>query len=801
MNRQLLTIVAFLVAGPAFAQDDRLEAPKTPAEFWRAVTFELNTGKYDSAAYYLKGLLAANPTDQDLVDIEAKDGLAGFIRLRNIVRWSDDAKLNDEAKKNVEEVIKRMNDALEKTLGDSQRIAKYIRNLRGSDEERIFAIRELQRSGMRALPGMAAELRADPDPLARASILNVLPLMPEESVTPLLAALDMPDARLKYQLLESLGQRKDFPYLPGRVETNPLPTLDFLAASPKESAEVRQLARDLIVKLRPIGKSEIRPAKQELTDAAWKFYRHQERFVKPAAVPVWRWDDNQLVQTPSNASQAEEYYGLRYARWALELDPDYLPAQVAFLSMAVDKAFERAGLEADLAKAAPAVHDLLGTASAATLIATLDQALIDKRTPVVLGVTQVLGARGEITAGQATRYRPSVLQRALEYPDRRVQLAAAEALIRIPTNVGQQHQSKIVETLRRTLAAETEATPTTTRRAVLGFFDLARGREIGEIFTTAGFDVVFVRTGKDLQRRLVESNDVDAVVIDAAIPNPMLPELLASLRADARTSTLPIRVIHQPTDLVDQPSTMMEARMGKTTPQTTIIRNGEVVQEAEKVNRLRRLTDGMKNVTVLTTPLSPLIIQASFAQEATADQEVALTPAERKRFALKAIELFQVIAHRPGFDLEPANRTIRQALKNNDLAKPAIDVVTRLPGREAQIDLASVVLDAARPAELRLAATDGLMQHMQRFGVALTDDTKQGLLQLAADEKTPELRGRVADAVGVFSPNAKATGDRLREYQAPRPGAAIPIQGKPAVEPEKKPEEPEKKPDEKPDGN
>ena len=53
-------------------------------------------------------------------------------------------------------------------------------------------------------------------------------------------------------------------------------------------------------------------------------------------VTVWRWDGTQLINTPSNPSQVEEYFGLRYARWALELDPAYEPAQVVVLSLALD---------------------------------------------------------------------------------------------------------------------------------------------------------------------------------------------------------------------------------------------------------------------------------------------------------------------------------------------------------------------------------------------------------------------------------------------------------------------------------
>ena len=48
-----------------------------------------------------------------------------------------------------------------------------------------------------------------------------------------------------------------------------------------------------------------------------------------------------LVAREMTASQAEEYYGLFFARQALYLDPGYLPAQVIFLSLALDKGFDQ----------------------------------------------------------------------------------------------------------------------------------------------------------------------------------------------------------------------------------------------------------------------------------------------------------------------------------------------------------------------------------------------------------------------------------------------------------------------------
>ncbi len=790
MRAQLLTILALLLAGPAFGQfaaDDRLEPPKTPAEFWRAINFEISTGKYDSAAFYMAGFLKSNPSEQDLVELEQKDGLAGFLRLRNIT-WSADAKLNAEAKKNVEEAITRVNVALEKVLGNQQRINRLIVSLRGSDEERAFGTRELQRTGARAIPALVIALRGDTDPGHRAAILNTLPLLPEDTVAPLLAALDLNDGRLRYQILESLGMRGDFTYLPARPESNPLPSLAYIAASPKQPEDVRRLAATLITRLKPISRTEIPPAKQELTEAALKFHRHQERFIKPDAVAVWRWENDDLAMTTSTLAQAEEYFGLRYARWALELDPEYVPAQVAFISIAVDKAFGRVGVANKLDKVEPAAHSLLATAGTTALVAALDQAIVDHRTPVALAITQTLGERADAKAAQAGRNKPAVLVQALSYPDRRVQLAAAAALVRIPGPYAVQNQIKIVEILRRALAAESEVAVATMPRILLGHFNEVTSRELVTMFKDAGFEAISVRTGHELMRRLERASDIDAVVIDSELPSPPLPDLLASLRADTFAKALPVRVLYMPPLPATYPSVAMETHLKRTTPQTVAIRIDEEHAAFDAANRMKFLVDGQPRVSMIRSPITPDVLKASFVQDAGADGP-PLTAEERKQFATTAVELFRHIAlSQPGIDLKPADRAIRQSLKSDELGKVAVDIVGRLSGRDAQIDLASLTLDDKRPVPLRLAAANNLALHIQRFGAVLPKVAIEALTKLASETKEPDLRGQVAAVVGVLSGEGKTTSTRLQGYMPPKPGAVI-KEGLPEEKkPEKKPE-------------
>ena len=54
-------------------------------------------------------------------------------------------------------------------------------------------------------------------------------------------------------------------------------------------------------------------------------------------MPVWTWNAATLKLEKQDAVpvvQADEYFGLRYGRWALEKTPDYAPAQELVLSIA-----------------------------------------------------------------------------------------------------------------------------------------------------------------------------------------------------------------------------------------------------------------------------------------------------------------------------------------------------------------------------------------------------------------------------------------------------------------------------------
>lgn len=783
VRRIALIFVFGFGMGFAPAQDPQLEPPKNPAEFFDAVEYELNTGKYNEAAFYLQGLIASNPTDKDFADLERRKGMAAFLRLRNVARWSDDPKADAAARQAAEQLIQKVTAATRAELGDPERVRGLIAQLRATPEERAFALRELQRSGGAAVPHLIDVMRGDPDPMQRALILNVLPLLYPEAVPAILAAVDMDDAVLKVQLINAVAERRDLRTLIQRAETNPLPTFDFLANDPSQSPEVRRAATVGQVKARGLAASQQPIAKVELTRAADDMWRHKAQFTNPQSVPIWRWEGNSLKLYPATAGQAEEYLGLRFARWALQLDPAYEPAQIVFLSLAAEKAMERAGFATPLSQAAPDVNELLSTVYIGALNRTLAVALAEKRSALALGIIRAMAPRGN-------RESAAVLSSAVIYPDRRVALAAADALLRLPPYGVHSAHARIVEVLRRALAADADVILPTTKRILVAHFDPAEGEAIANAVRAAGYEAVVVRTGREAMRRLKQAADIDGIILDHETPYPQLEDNLASMRYDVHVGHLPLRVSFLPLQTAShsylspnlKPVSYLAPPEGRAT--------GAIRSEA----RLNRLIASYKQVAVVAAPWSVETVRREFGEAATVEQPAgspALSPEERKTQSLLAIEWLRRMAagEIQGYDPRPATREILLAMDRDDLAKPAIDAAGRLPGREPQSALANLVLNTNRPVEVRTAAAEALVRHAQRHGNALEAGQTKALLTLLPTIQEPPLRTKVAIAIGILQATQRQSGERLLRFlpPPPLPPMAVPPTTPPAAPPAENP--------------
>jgi CheY-like chemotaxis protein len=536
-----------LAGTPLLAQPPAAPGEKqaTPAELYREAKDLIREGRFDVAAERLKAFVAANPTEKDFLDLQRADPTT-FLKLRNVAVWSDEPKAHAEAVKVVEQIIARAEEANKKTYHDPARIDRFTRNLGATLEERIFAEQQLRLAGEAAVPVMVEQLRTSSDVVLRAGILGAITRLGVETVPGFLAATDGFSDDLKLGILQAVAARPDVLALLSAAETDFVPHLWYYSAERgEEGRALRAFATATLEKLAGSGASRRRP-EAELVAIADRFARRTARFHNPDKVRLWAWDPATLNVTPADAtrSQAEEFYALKYLRWALDIRPNDTAAQELFLTVAVERGVERARFR-DLAESDPVLFQLLVAAPSDMLNGLLDQALREQRTALAFGLTALLAIRADKTAAAGPAPgKPGVFVKALDYPDPRVQLAAAIGLLKAPSPASHGRQGRVVEILRRAAAVEPAAPGAKEMgRALIADPGDARSEKMATFLRQLGYVTERLQTGRELLRRVSRAADYDLVVIDRHIGDPELADLLAQARADANVARRPVLVV------------------------------------------------------------------------------------------------------------------------------------------------------------------------------------------------------------------------------------------------------------------
>jgi CheY-like chemotaxis protein len=543
----------------AFAQEPAAQPPaeqpgaalqKKPSVIFRAFRDQYFEGKFDVAAESLKDFLAANPSDAELIDIENKYGATFLLGLRNLKQWSDSPTANEAAKKALEELIAKTQAATKKITQDPRRISALIRNLGASPEERAYAEIELRRSGAAAAAPMIEILRSTNDLAQRAGILGAVTKLGAEIIPPLLASLDgLPDD-LKTGVVNAFGSRTDLLNLTGRADSDPTPYLWYFAGLPDGQAPtLRETSKRLLETL--FGPIDRRRPADELVTLARAFVEKKAQYLgtdtATGRVRVWKWDagTNNVRSEDVTPRQADEWFGLRNLKWAVERNPADDATKAAFVGYAAERAVENTNF-GDLATANPAVYALLAATPTSTLNDLLERAIREQRAPLAFATVQALSARATKGASEPTTrasgdLRPALLVRALDFPDDRVQFAAAVALLRSPPTSNHAAHSKVIEVLKRAAAAD--PAPSGSAKALLADPAAIRSARVGEMFRQAGFDVESVTTTRDVLRRVSAASDVDLIVLDRHVHSPMIRDFLTQLRSIPSAKSIPVFVV------------------------------------------------------------------------------------------------------------------------------------------------------------------------------------------------------------------------------------------------------------------
>jgi len=721
--------------------------PETTEDYWLALRYEIDVGRYDLAAALLHQLLAKQPAADDLSRLEEKYGMAAFYELRT-VDWPKDKAVHDQAKQDVDQLIKLVQAGTKKFLADPEKLKLYVANLNGDREEQSFALEQLDRAGAQAAPYLIDALRTGRSE-DRPAVVDALQRLNREALPPLYAALDSDITGLQLDILDVLHQR---------VARGVTPYL-WRLTNPKQPDNVRRKATRVLADLLEVEPINLQPAPIVLTHLAERYYRHDVRFAEPKSVTIWRWDPqtNNVVRGWPGAEtvsqdQAEEYYGTRFAKEALAFDPSYEPAQEVLLCLTLDKGAARAGPPPG--KETPEVRDLLSRVNPELITAVLQRGLDEHRPAVILPAVRALGGMEDVRAGRPGDHGQPALLRALNYPDRRVQMAAADALMRIPGQPDGQTAGRIVEVWRRALAAE--PTAMAAPKIIVGYYDEARGNAVADAVRKCGFEPVQERTGRAVLDRLNTAADVDLVLIDEALPNPGLASLLSQLRADIHYGRVPVVLTVAP----------------------------------DRESAVRRYSENAPNVSVLPEALAKSAPDLQpFLQERLGQAGPPLSDAELKEYAEKAVHHLAELAKGvpPGIDVRPTAETVYAALRSGGLSPEgqidAIRIVGTFAGAKPQNELVNAVLDDKRPPKVRATATAELIRHIQEHGLTLTAGQIDALTAVYAKGGDPELKEALALLMGGMRPDARATGERLLQFQPPPPAPPAPPPAPPAPPP------------------
>src|SRR5262245_7587409 len=691
--------------------------PKTPEELFDATVIMSDLGRLDLAKLYLDKLMEGPLDDDVLLSLREKYGAAEFVKLTNI----------KSLKASADKLLDLSNAAAIKQAGDPARIARLIDQLEGDAERVAEAEAELESLGTAVVPGLLAVLaNAEQEPRHEA-VMQAILRVGEPCVPQLLGALSVPSITFRTDVMSILGALR---------ASDAVPYLWYPALSPDESPAVKVAASDALRRILNVpgptgaGRVVVEGTVARMLKSIREHFRNEYPW-KPndaGKVSLWTWNEKQGTIAPRSVSPevASEMVGLRFAREALALAPNERETQVAYLGLALAADVRRAGLDGPLPTGPGTAHDVALSVGADVALDVIADACAASRPAVAAAALRVfsqLGTLGDVNLGGPRR---SVVTSALDYPDQRVQYAAAAAILQIDPPAPFRGATRVVQILKRALASEGRP------HAVVGEVSVQRATMLGGILHELGYEPLIYVSGREACAAAAARTDVELIVLHPNIVRWALSETMANLRADSRTANIPI-VIHGPGHLAD---------------------------------KLQRTAQTMQLISFAVTSSTTDDFDYQIRPFLRKVKSVIMTPQERAAQRAEAAAWLAHIAQgrrMKVFDITSAEPELVEALDDPTLAPAALDALSEIATRTSQQRMAVLVLNADAAVELRRAAAVKLAFHIQRFGLMLQRSVIDGLHAAWENEaEAGALRTALGGVIGTLKPDAVLAGKRLK---------------------------------------
>jgi len=642
--------------------------PTTPLALIRAGKALSDLQRPDLARAHFKKVLAAGLDAKGLAALVDELGSELFVEI------GARAELVPEGRQLADAALA----AKAEQLRAPERLSSLIQKLQDpTPDVRSQAIAGLQEADVAAVPPLVAVL-VDPKRAAEhANVRAALVALGSDVDAPIAAMLDASDPRLAAEAVRVLG---------GSRASTPAYFLLGPCYEEKGNPEVRAAA--LAAARRVWGSIPTRQeAARMLADLSKRYTQQREPMSEAALgrVIIWTWDDAKKLLVPKTYTLegASRWFAARFAREAYAIRPESKELLVLCLASMLDEAAHASGLDRPLGMEKGSPADRASAFPPETVEDVLVYSMASGQSGAATAAARILGRMPAAAALLYRRAEPCPLVLALRHPDRRLRLAAVEALMRMQPGTLYAGASYLPEAL-AFMASSAGA-----RRALVASPRIEDCMRLGGLLTKSGLRGDNATSGRQILQKAIRLADYELIFVEAAISDPTVDFLLQAIRRDGRTALLPVGVLARAGDLE------RAAHMARNDPRAEVFSRPQDEQSAGwQVEQLLARSAGD-----------------------------AIPAAERLRHAALALDWLAELSGPKGprfYDLSQVKDPVVAALEQPELGVRATIVLGNLGVPEAQhalVDLASL---GTAPLALRRAALEAFRGSVHRWGILLT---------------------------------------------------------------------------------
>ncbi len=512
-------------AGPTTETDPvvlavRESNPTTPVELLTAMSAMIHHERPDEARNYLSKLVAAAPDEATMVATHRAFGSGFFMWMMEVQSLAPEGP----------RLARSIMDAAFKTAHDPARLQALVQQLNDASLGiRTTAMRGLLEGGIDSIAPMVQALADSARAREHQRIRAALVRMGNIAIEPMIGVLESQDDALSAQavnVLASLEARRAVVYL-----LRPY-------ASPKSSDELRQISAAALERIVG-GIPTVDDARRYLHRKAKEHF--DGRLPLPPQYPdfitLWHWDESKKTSVPRQYSSkaASLVVASRLADDLLQFAPGNSEVFLLYLTATFESAKLIGGLDQPLPDSL--IRSFADQVEVGVLEEVLKRAMKNEHVPAAIGAVEILAQSGDASLLASEDGRQRLIVQAVRHPDRRLQFAAVNAILRFDPQRAFPGSSHFVEALGHFIGTTGE------QRVLIGDPRTDLTTILAGTLAGMGIAADIATSGRKFMLKAAAHPDYDFVFLSDGLGQPHYKEVVQMMRRDPRTANLPIGLV------------------------------------------------------------------------------------------------------------------------------------------------------------------------------------------------------------------------------------------------------------------